>query len=260
VSINPGGPNGGSATQYFIGDFDGKTFIPASTQTRWLDWGTDSYAAVTWSNTGERKILIGWMSNWQYANQVPTHPWRGANTIPRELALQVVEQQVHLTSLPVKELDLLNAKSFSLKNLKVKGSVDLTAKTGNSLGLFRLDVTAPSSDDFSVILSNKAGSELIIGYSATDNQFYIDRSRSGKVDFERGFGKKHIAPRIARDGNISFSLIADVASVELFADNGLSVMTDIFFPDQPMSDLSIHSVSGITLDSLRYTTLKSSLK
>ena len=84
VSINPGGPNKGSATQYFLGDFDGNRFTPLSTETKWIDYGTDDYAGVTWSNTGNRKIFLGWMSNWQYATIVPTNIWRSATTIPRE--------------------------------------------------------------------------------------------------------------------------------------------------------------------------------
>src|SRR5690606_13045000 len=81
VSINPGAPNGGSGTQYFTGDFDGKTVVPHSTESKWIDYGTDNYAGVTWSNTGNRKVFIGWMSNWQYANVVPTVEWRGATTM-----------------------------------------------------------------------------------------------------------------------------------------------------------------------------------
>ncbi|HZH37827.1 MAG TPA: glycoside hydrolase family 32 protein, partial [Flavisolibacter sp.] len=85
VSINPGGPNGGSATQYFTGRFDGKTFTPLQTDTQWIDYGPDNYAGITWSNTGKRKIFLGWMSNWQYAAAVPTQTWRSAMTIPRDL-------------------------------------------------------------------------------------------------------------------------------------------------------------------------------
>jgi len=82
VNINPGGPQGGSATQYFTGDFDGKAFKPNRSDTRWIDQGTDEYAGVTWSNTGNRRIFLGWMSNWEYATSVPTKAWRSAMTIP----------------------------------------------------------------------------------------------------------------------------------------------------------------------------------
>ncbi len=259
VNINPGGPNKGSAGQYFLGDFNGKDFKAYSKETKWLDFGADNYAAVTFSNTGNRRILMGWMRNWQYANQVPTDPWRSANTVARELGLKAVDKAVYLTSVPVKELNLLESGSFSEKTLKVKGETNLTNQAKNSTGLFRLDFEAVSAADFSIVLSNKAGNELIIGYDKAANQYYTDRSKSGKVDFEEGFGVKHTAPRISKDKNISLTLIADAASVELFADGGLTAMTKIFFPDEPMSELRIKSVSGTTLSNLKYSKLKSAL-
>ncbi|ADB39193.1 glycoside hydrolase family 32 protein [Spirosoma linguale] len=260
VSINPGGPNGGSATQYFVGDFNGKTFTPYSKATKWMDYGTDNYAGVTFANTGNRTILMGWMSNWQYANVVPTDPWRSANTVPRTLGLREVNKELFLTSVPVKELDILKGETVPMKNLTVKGEYDLTPKTKNETGLFKLDLTTQNATDFSIVLANEQGNELVIGYDKAANTYYIDRSRSGKVDFEKGFGKRHTAPRLAVDGKISLSLLIDVASVELFADNGLPVMTDIFFPDKPMSKLSIKSTTGISISSLTYTKMASAVQ
>jgi len=256
VNINPGGPNLGSAGQYFIGDFDGKTFKSNSKETKWLDFGTDNYASVTFSNTGNRNVMMGWMSNWQYANQVPTHPWRSANTIARELGLKTVGKEVYLTSLPVKELDAIKTNGFTENKVTIKNQLDLTARAKNETGLFSLEFETKNASDFSVVLANKEGNELVIGYDKAANQYYIDRSKSGKIDFEKGFGQKHIAPRISTDPKISFLLIADAASVELFADNGLTAVTDIFFPDSKMSKLHIKSASGITLDKLKYHILK----
>ena len=98
VNINPGGPNGGSATQYFLGDFNGKTFTVSHKDIKWLDYGPDEYAGITWSNTGDRKIFLGWMSNWQYAEKVPTTIWRGATTLPRELKLKHAGNKMFVTS------------------------------------------------------------------------------------------------------------------------------------------------------------------
>ncbi|QJW90334.1 glycoside hydrolase family 32 protein [Spirosoma taeanense] len=254
VSINPGGPNGGSATQYFVGDFDGKSFTPFSTKTKWMDYGTDNYAGVTFANTGDRTILMGWMSNWQYAEAVPTDPWRSANTVPRELGLKEVNRELYLTSTPVKELDALNDKTTSLNNVAVKGEYDLTAKTGSKSELFKLTLAAPAND-FAIVLANEQGNELVIGYDKAANEYYIDRSKAGKTDFKKEFGKRHTAPRLATDNKISLTLLVDVASVELFADNGLTVMTDIFFPEKDMTRLAIKSASGISVSSLKYTTL-----
>ncbi|MEZ0538399.1 glycoside hydrolase family 32 protein [Fibrella arboris] len=254
VSINPGGPNGGSATQYFVGDFDGKTFRPYSTKTKWMDYGTDNYAGVTFSNTGNRTILMGWMSNWQYARDVPTDPWRSANTVPRDLALRAVDKELYLTSMPIKELDQLNGKTVSLSNVPVKGQFDVSAKTGQKSALFKLTLSVPAANDFSVVLANEQGNELVIGYEKSTNSYYVDRSKAGKTDFEKGFGKRHSAPRISTDYNLSFTLLADLASVELFADGGLTVMTDIFFPEKPLNKLFIKSAKGISISAL-YTPL-----
>ncbi len=255
VSINPGGPNGGSAAQYFVGDFDGKTFKPYSTKTKWMDYGTDNYAGVTFSNTGNRTILMGWMSNWQYANVVPTSAWRSANTVPRELGLKEVNNELFLTSTPIKELDELADKTTTLTNVNVKGQYNLAAKTGENSELFKLTLSAPVSADFSIVLANEQGNELVVGYDKAANSYYIDRTKAGKTGFEKGFGKRHTAPRLASGTTLSLTLLADAASVELFADGGLTVMTDIFFPDQPLNKLFIKSATGISIPKLTYTKL-----
>ncbi|AKD56377.1 glycoside hydrolase family 32 protein [Spirosoma radiotolerans] len=255
VSVNPGGPNGGSATQYFVGDFDGKSFKPYSSKTKWMDYGTDNYAGVTFANTGDRTILMGWMSNWQYAGVVPTSPWRSAMTVPRTLGLNEVNKELYLTSTPVNELDVLNGPAVSVKNVPVKGQYDLTPKTKNDSGVFKLDLTTQNTTDFSIVLANDQGNEVVIGYDKAGKGYYLDRSRSGKTDFEKGFGKRHTAPRLSLETKISLTLLVDAASVEVFADNGLTVMTDIFFPDKPMSRLFIKSATGITVSNLTYTRL-----
>lgn len=256
VSINPGGPNGGSATQYFIGDFDGKTFTPFETETKWIDFGTDNYAGVTFSNTANRRILMGWMNNWQYAQVVPTIKWRGAMTIPRELYLKEVNKKIFLASKPVKEFDKMFVKSTSLSNINIKNSYNLSSKLGAAGSLFQLSLTDIAADDFTIVLSNTKGEELLIGYDKAANQYFIDRSKSGIIDFETGFAKKHVAPRISTNKNISLKLIADVASVELFADDGLTVMTDIFFPKQVYTTITIQSSKAVTIKELRYTGVK----
>ncbi|GAB3639409.1 glycoside hydrolase family 32 protein [Spirosoma arcticum] len=260
VSVNPGGPNGGSAAQYFTGDFDGKTFKPNSGQTKWMDYGTDNYAGVTFANTGNRVILMGWMNNWQYARDVPTPNWRGATTVPRELGLREVGSELFLTSMPVKEFDGLAGKTTSLNNVAVKDQYDLTAKTGGKTGHFKLTLSAPATNDFSIVLANERGNELVIGYDKSTNAYYIDRTKSGKTDFEKGFGKRHTAPRLSTDGNLSLTLLVDVASVELFADDGLTVMTDVFFPDKDMTKLFIKSAVGVSVSTLKYTPLMPSVE
>ena len=256
VSINPGGPNGGSATQYFTGQFDGKTFIPYQTDTRWIDYGPDDYAGVTWSNTSNRKIFLGWMSNWQYANAVPTQVWRSANTVPRDLAIEKVDDKYLLTSLPVKELNILDEHSVVLNDIVVN-NYDLTAKTGKLNGPAKLKLSSEMAASFSITLSNEAGEQLIVGYDKAANNFFIDRTKSGKIDFEKGFAAKHTAPRLSKNENMNMTIIIDNASIELFADDGLSVMTEIFFPSQLFSNIKIKSPVDFKIKSLQFNKMKS---
>lgn len=260
VNINPGGPNQGSAAQYFLGDFDGKTFKPYSTQTKWMDYGPDNYAGVTFSNTGNRVVLMGWMNNWQYANKVPTATWRGATTVPRELGLKEVSKELYLTSAPVKELNALAGKTTTLTNLAVKGSTDLTARTGGQYNTFKLDLSAPATADFALVLANEQGNELVIGYDKRANVYYMDRTKSGKTDFEKDFGKRNTVPRLSTDKTISLTLLVDVASAELFADDGLSLLTGVFFPTGDLTKLSIRSATGTTIHKMTYTKLSPSVQ
>jgi fructan beta-fructosidase len=247
VNLNPGGPNGGSGTQYFLGDFDGSTFKPYSTATKWLDYGPDNYAGITWSNTGDRKILLGWMSNWLYANQVPTKKWRSAMTIARDLRLQKVNDDLHLTCLPVSEIDNIIGERNLVENVKVKGTIDLTEDLGGFKPPFLLEMELDSANDFQLIFSNNAGEQIILGYDKASNQYFIDRTKSGDTTFHKAFAGKHIAPRISNSGSIKFSLVADVSSLELFADNGLTAMTSIFFNEAGFNKIAIQSAEGVTI-------------
>jgi len=256
VSINPGGPNSGSATQYFIGDFDGSKFTPVSTETKWVDWGADNYAGVTWANTGSRKIFLGWMSNWQYAQTVPTQLWRSAMTIPRELSLKTVGSNIYLASMPVAELSEIVSKNSSMQNVELKESLDLSGKFEKFKGQFQLKLESDQIKDYSIVLSNDLGEELVIGYDKRTNQYFVDRSKAGKIAFEKGFGAKHTAPRLSDSEKTNLTLLVDVASVELFADNGLNVMTDIFFPNKNLTKVSIKSADGFTIKNLSYSKVK----
>jgi fructan beta-fructosidase len=255
VSINPGGPNGGSATQYFTGRFDGKTFTPFQTDTRWIDYGPDNYAGVTWSNTGDRTIFIGWMSNWQYATMVPTEKWRSAMTVPRELGLEKVGEQYFITSRPVAELDALAENTLKASDLQAD-DLDVNTIAGTFNGPARLQFTADKIAPFSITFSNAGGQQVVVGFDHQANQYYMDRSASGKKDFEAGFAIKHTAPRISLKENVEVTLIIDNASIEMFADNGLTAMTQIFFPDSLYSKINIKAGKDFKISSLQYSRLK----
>jgi fructan beta-fructosidase len=255
VNINPGGPNGGSATQYFTGQFDGHTFTPYQTDTRWLDYGPDEYAGITYANTGDRKIFIGWMSNWQYADRVPTEKWRSAMTVPRDLGLEKIGEKFLVTSVPVKELNVIDDKPSTIENVPAT-NYDLTGKTGKLTGPARISFTSDKLEPFTLTLSNEAGEKVLIGYDKATNNYFIDRTNSGKVNFEEGFAARHTAPRFSAKTNMDMTLIIDDASVELFADNGLSVMTEIFFPNSPFTNINIQS-TGFKIKSLTFNNVKS---
>ena len=245
VSINPGGPNGGSATQYFVGDFDGHTFTPDDTVTRWMDYGTDNYAGVTWSNIPEndgRRLLIGWMNNWQYANVVPTTEWRGAMTLPREL---VLDGKI-LKSVPVKEIESLRDEPFSFDINKE------TWKLPGALLELNFDVD-PEEGPFQLVLSNDLDEEVIIGL--TEEQLSIDRTNAGISNFEAGFAQKHYAPLHEEVNRVTIYL--DKASLEVFINDGTVVMTEIIFPNKPYDKLSfignkegLSAINGYTLKSI----------
>ena len=257
VNLNPGAPNGGSGTQYFVGDFDGKTFTSNQKDTRWLEYGPDDYAGITWSNTGKRKIFLGWMSNWDYANQVPTDPWRNAMTIPRELKLKHIGNDIFITSQPVSELSAIQSPAVSFQNLKVTKSIAIATKADKPKFPCRINLDASGIKDFTMVLLNEIGEELLIGYDAKQNQYFIDRTKSGKTDFQKNFAARYVAPRLTDNAAMKISLVIDVSSVELFADDGLTVMTTIFFPNKPYNQIHIQSAGGILFKKLEYISLKS---
>ncbi len=256
VSINPGGPNGGSATQYFTGQFDGKTFTPSQTDTRWIDYGTDNYAGVTWSNTGKRKIFLGWMSNWQYATVVPTQTWRSAMTIPRELTIEKVKDKFMLKSMPVRELDAIEGDSINLDNIDATHYL-LSEKVGKITGPVQLKLTSNKLERFSIDFFNASGEKVIVGYDKQTNTYYIDRTKSGKINFEKGFAGRHTAPRLSEKQNLELTIILDNASIEIFADDGLTIMTAIFFPNEILSDIQLESPEKMMMKTLQFKRLKS---
>lgn len=253
VSINPGGPNGGSATQYFTGDFDGKRFKPDAEKQKWMDYGTDNYAGVTFSNTGARKVLMGWMNNWNYANVVPTKTWRGATTLPRDLTLKKVGEEIYLASTPVKEVSKLEKLVFERNGLNGINSLDLSAGLIEGKGT-KIEMQVTSPGDFSIELGDGKNQRLIIGFEQNKG-YFIDRSNAGNGEFENNFAKKHFSPRISNADYKKIVIFIDAASVELFADDGLTAMTEVFFPVQKNTSLRLKSSKIMNLKSIEVSTV-----
>lgn len=257
VNINPGGPNGGSASQYFVGDFNGKEFKCDFKQTKWIDYGPDEYAGVTWSNTGKRKVFIGWMSNWQYANIVPTEKFRNAFTIPRDLGLKKINDEYYLTSSPIAELKKIEKKSYSFNNLTIEHSTNLTSKIGLMDVPSKFDFVLSDKNEFSIEILNNLNEKVVIGYDKQKNMYFIDRRNSGNISFHKNFGSINYAPRLSSSNEITLSIYLDLASIEVFADNGLSVLTSVVFPNEKFSTINITSAEKGILKNFTYTALNS---
>jgi fructan beta-fructosidase len=249
VSINPGGANGGSATQYFIGNFDGKNFRNENTleTVLWLDYGRDNYAGVTWSDAPkDRRILIGWMSNWDYAEKVPTTTWRGAMTLPRELSLIKTEKRLRLAQNPVLEAEKLRRQQLlDQRNFTVNWKFKLKTQSPLNEIVLKVDLSKTTARDFGINLRNKQGENYRIGFNATSNNFYSDRTKASNHKLADNFAlKKHTAPRIGDHGVLRMRLLFDTASIELFADDGKTALTDTFFPTWDFNDFEIYAQDG----------------
>jgi fructan beta-fructosidase len=237
VNINPGAPNGGSGAQYFVGDFDGHQFTPQDQETRWVDYGRDNYAGVTFHETGDQRIFMGWMSNWDYATVVPTEKWRSANTLPRDLKLVALDGKYVLASTPI---DAVANYVINSKTIKSNQKIETTS------ALQRLSAQLPVQD-FSITLSNSKGEKVIIGFEAASNRYFVDRDASGDMKFSNKFAGKAYAPRLSKANTIDFTLITDVASAEFFADGGLSVLTTCYFPSETFKQWKVTGAQGISL-------------
>ena len=220
-NINPGGPYGGSATQYFVGQFDGHKFTceSAPTVTKWLDYGKDQYATVTFNNAPNGRIVaIPWMSNWQYGNHVPTLQFRSANGLPRELGLFSYQGESYISVKPSPEVFAAFSNKTSTK-LQPASYIEVTNIKGNA----------------SITLKNNQNEEVVMLYDAKKGTFSMDRNQSGVSEFSSEFKTITTSPTY---GAISgLQIFVDKSSVEVFDVDGKMAMTNIVFPTSPYTDV-----------------------
>ncbi len=235
-NLNPGGPFGGSAAQYFVGSFDGKKFVNESpTQTKWMDWGKDNYATVTWNNAPDgRCIALGWMSNWQYANNVPTRQYRSANTLARDLTLYREGQELYLKSTPSVEVKKARGKKVSIPSFKVSEKHEMVNLFEEKQGAYEVEIVIQNAgaSKIAFCLLNDKGEKVSMYYDLNRKQFVMDRSESGKVDFSKDFPAVTVAP-VNVDKELTLRLFVDRSSIEAFGEDGKFVMTNLVFPSQP---------------------------
>jgi fructan beta-fructosidase len=231
--------------QYFIGDFDGTTFSdnnPAGTTLR-LDYGPDNYAGVTFNNApGGDRVLVGWMSNWDYAKDTPTDPWRGAMTLPRHLELRRTPDGIRLAQRPAAALDSLRGTPHLWENQTVApGHNLLRGLTGRAL-----DIVAAfepgSAAGFGFRVLKGGDSFTAVGYDAVHQKLFVDRSRSGQTDFHPGFAAVHQANLAPEHGRVKLRVLVDWSSVEAFGGDGQAVITSQVFPDR--DGLELYALGG----------------
>ena len=222
-NINPGGPFGGSATQYFVGSFDGHKFTCESKPevTKWMDYGKDHYATVSFSNAPDGRIVVlPWMSNWQYANQVPTQQFRSANGLPRDLGLYSYNGEDYVSVKPSLEV-------FAAFEKKPSGRLQSAAY---------IEVTNIKSNA-SIVLSNDKGERVTMVYDGKNATFSMDRTESGVTDFHSDFKAKTVAPT---NGVIkSMQIFIDRCSIEAFDTEGKVAMTNLVFPSKPYDKIIV---------------------
>lgn len=235
-NLNPGGPFGGSAAQYFVGSFDGKKFVNESpTQTKWMDWGKDNYATVTWNNAPDgRCIALGWMSNWQYANNVPTRQYRSANTLARDLTLYREGQELYLKSTPSVEVKKARGKKVSIPSFRVSEKHEIVNLFEDNQGAYEVEILIQNAgaSKIAFCLLNDKGEKVSMYYDLNRKQFVMDRSESGTVDFSKDFPAVTVAPANV-DKELTLRLFVDRSSIEAFGEDGKFVMTNLVFPSQP---------------------------
>lgn len=271
VNINPGCPFGGSATEYFIGDFDGKEFKCDTDKsvTKWLDFGKDHYATVCFSNTGDRIIAVPWMSNWQYANVTPIRQYRGANALPRELSLYTKNGEIYMAANVVKETEALRKSTRNIESLSVEGETVIDSITDglNSGVELEMDIVPGKAQTVGFDIMNAKGEKTKIYLDLKSGRAIMDRTESGLIAFgekaEPHFKENHDrrktesinyindfalgtwAPLSLCEGkSYHLNVFVDKCSVELFVDGGRIAMTNLVFPTEVYNSLRFYTEGG----------------
>lgn len=230
VDINPGGVAGGSGGQYFIGTFDGSRFVNDNPpdRTLWVEHGKDFYATISVADippADGRRIWMAWISNWLYANVEPTVIWRGAQSVPRELALRRLPEGIRLVQAPIAELKTLRTHSAFTTIAAASplpGSADM-----------EIDLTRGQWREAGLRLSNAAGETVVIGVNSDPLELFVDRRNSRKTPFHEAYPGRHASPVRWRNDTIQLRVLFDRSVLEVFANDGESIITDRVYPTQP---------------------------
>ncbi|WP_321785465.1 glycoside hydrolase family 32 protein [Burkholderia pyrrocinia] len=258
VNVNPWSIAGGSGAMYFVGDFDGRTFTPDRVapagsdpaRFRWVDHGADFYAAGTFSGApGTRPVAIAWMSNWDYAAKVPTTPWRGATTLPRELALKTIDGEPRLVVKPAAAFDAWadGRPAVHEGELAVESATrELSAPTRGVVQRITVTITPQHAARAGLIVRRSAdgttGTRIV--YDTAKRTLTLDRSRSGEANFASTFSREHIVDLPLEHGQLRLEIVVDRGSVEVFANGGRVALTDLIFPPLDADRVAVFAEHG----------------
>lgn len=254
VGVGNGHCAGGSGTQYFIGNFDGKTFTSENPKETilWADYGADYYAPQSWSEEpSQRRLMLGWMSNWQYAREVPTETWRGAFNLIREVSLRRTTQGVRLIHQPIAELQALRRHHQHWAKETLTPGQNLLA--GIQLAAFEIVAEFQLTENVEHVgfhVRMGEGERTTINYSVSEQQLFVDRTHAGQADFHEAFAKVHAAELRCDDRLLRLHIFVDHSSVEVFADTGLVVISDCIFPAASSTGLELFVDGEVTLNFL----------
>jgi fructan beta-fructosidase len=262
IGDDPSFPEG-SRTQYFVGQFDGKMFVNENSDdtTLWLDFGRDNYAGVSWSDVPEedgRRIYIGWMSNWRYANLLPTEGWRSAMTLPREILLTSTETGVRILQRVVSEFHTLRNLTEAIEEITLESSIPFHCDLLSSLMEVNISIEKRDATSFGVIFENSIQEKVIIQYDAESEKLTVDRRDAGISNFSDSFATIQESTVKLENNQIQLQLLLDTSSIEIFANDGKVVFTSLVYPNQPYNKMILFSEKGTTqVSSLVVTDLSS---
>ena len=251
VGLGNGSPAGGSGMQYFVGDFNGEEFTndnPKNT-VLWADYGADFYAAQSWSETQDgRQLWLAWMNNWRYANDIPTPSWRGAMSLPREVELTQTSDGIRMVQRPVAELQQLRGEMQSWQ--EVTFSTNETFQPDISGSLFEVIATfevSPDVDQFGLRIQSGEDEYTAVGYSHKSRRLFVDRSKSGQLDFHGEFGDIHVVEYEAKSDTVHLQLFVDTSAIAVFVDDGQVTFSERIFPRNSEFSLQFFSENGETI-------------
>lgn len=257
ISHGTGAPNAGSGTRYFVGDYDGITFTTNQKESQWVDYGTDNYAGVTFNNEpNNKRIFIGWMSNWDYATTTPTESWRSAMTLPRELSLMKENERYYLKS-PF--IEGLNSLAKSISKTEITGNIPYQFSYDH-LQSSVISFEAEIQEKLLITFSNSKKESFKISYNTNDGFVKLDRTKSGLVDFNEKYKTSAIQKMaVGKKKKLVIKLVLDASSIEIFINDGQYVMTNQIFPNERFTDFEILPKENVKISNFKIQFINKSI-